>query len=204
MPVPNILGRKKVVTLARESERKFTNSESYEYWVDGVQYRKQIHRVYTIGSENDYVKFYTRGLLYIRDMPTDCLQLLLLLLPFLRYAEPPGSYMFDYSLTVTMDATLRGYLMQEMGYSKAGSISNILTKLCDGGVLMHAAKGLYRVNPHLIGKGETKDMGEARNLYQPPTPDATFMSVYNENRIKKKLDKKGIKINLNKNDNTAI
>ncbi len=192
-----------LIIMARKTDRKMTNSESYEYWEDGVQYKKQIHRVFTIGSESDFVKFYIRGLLYIRDMPPDCLQLLLLLLPFLRYAEPPCSYMYDYSLTVTVDVTLREYLVHEMGYDTSGAVSNVLTKLVDGGVLFHAAKGLYRVNPHLIGKGDPKDMGEARACCRPPEQNATFMSVYNKKKTEKKLKRKGININLNKEDNVS-
>lgn len=202
--LPDTSGRKELITLARRTQRKITNSESYEYWEDGVQHKKQIHRVFTIGSEGDFVKFYVRGLLYIRDMPTDCLQLLLLLLPFLRYAEPPCSHMFDYSLTVTVDSTLRAYLLQEMGYDKPGSISNILTKLVDGRVLFRAAKGLYRVNPHLIGRGDPKDMGEARSRCDQPLQDATFMSVYKEAKLKKGLKKIGIDIELTKKENDPL
>ena len=186
--------------MAQRSAKKITQHEEFELWEDGVKYGKNIHRVYTVGSENNYVKFYIRGLLYIRDMPPDCLQLLLLLLPYLRYAEPSGSHMFDYSLTITVNKPMREYLKQQMGYKDVRSISNLLTELTDGGVLMHAAKGVYRVNPHLLGKGEAKDMGEARHHVRAPAEDDTFMSVYNFTQKLKKAKKEGKDINQIRND----
>ena len=112
--------------------------------------------------------------------------------------------MFNYSLTVTVDSTLRAYLLQEMGYDKPGSISNILTKLVDGKVLFRAAKGLYRVNPHLIGRGDPKDMGEARSRCDQPLQDDTFMSVYNDAKFKKRLKKIGIDLELTKKENDPL
>lgn len=177
--------------MARRNEKQITHSETYEQWVDGVRIGKTVHRSYTIGSEPDYVKIYTTGLLYMRDMPSDCMRFLIYLLPYVRYAEPCNSYMFAYSLTVTMDTYLRKELAEKMG-CKVASLNNLLTELVDGHILDRAAKSVYRVNPHFFGKGNVKDIAEIRACYRPPAPDATFMSVYMETKRKKKLKKEGL------------
>lgn len=203
MPIPDTSGRKKVITLARRNQQKITSSERYEHWEDGVKIAKTIHRSYTIGSEPDYVKIYTEGLLYMRNMPADCMRLLIYLLPYVRYAEPCDSFMFNYSLTVTMDTQLRKELAQQMG-CKVASLNNLLTELVDGHILDRTAKSVYRVNPHYFGKGNVKDIAEIRACYRPPAPDATFMSVYNETKRMKKLKKAGLDAKPMQDDEIGI
>lgn len=187
--------------MARKSERKITQCESYVCYEDGVRQERTTHRIYTIGSEDDYVKIYIRGLIYMRDMPPDCLRLLLFLLPYLRYAETPGSYMFNYGLTITIDRSLKVEIAKLMGYGGPNSISNVLTKLVDGGVLHWEGKGLYRTNPYLLGRGNVKDIAEVRGHYgHPPAPEATFMSVYQETKKKKKAQKEGLDPNQVEDD----
>ena len=194
IPIPEPSGRKDLITLARKNEKQITQVDHYEEWVDGVRYARKAHRSYTIGSEPDYVKIYTTGLLYMRDMPADCMRLLIYLLPYIRYAEPCDSYMFNYSLTATIDTMLRKELAQKMG-CKVSSLNNLLTELVDGHVLDRVAKSVYRANPHFFGKGNVKDIAEIRACYRPPAPDATFMSVYNETKKLKKLKKENIDSN---------
>ena len=189
--------------MARKNERQFTQSIDYEEWVNGVKYERREHRSYTIGSEPDYIKIYTAGLLYMRDMPSDCMRLLIYLLPYVRYAEPCDSYMFTYSLTVTMDTYLRKELAEKMG-CKVASLNNLLTELVDGHILDRVAKSVYRVNPHFFGKGNVKDIAEIRECYRPPAPDATFISVYNETKEKKKKKKNGQEINQTEDDIAPI
>lgn len=189
--------------MARKNERQFTQSTNYEEWVNGVKYERREHRTYTIGSEPDYVKIYTTGLLYMRDMPSDCMRLLIYLLPYVRYAEPCDSYMFTYSLTVTMDTYLRKELAEKMG-CKVASLNNLLTELVDGHILDRVAKSVYRVNPHFFGKGNVKDIAEIRGCYRPLAPDATFMSVYNETKEQKKKKKNGQEISQTEDDIAPI
>lgn len=203
MPIPDTSGRKKVITLARKNDKQITHSETYEQWVDGVRIGKTIHRSYTIGSEPDYVKIYTEGLLYMRDMPSDCMRLLIYLLPYVRYAEPCDSYMFNYSLTVTLDTQLRKELAKQIG-CKVASLNNLLTELIDGQILDRTAKSVYRVNPHFIGKGNIKDIAEIRVCYRPPDPGATFMSVYNETKKRKKLKKAGLDAKQTEDDDLGL
>ena len=203
MPIPDTSGRKKVITLARKNDKQITHSETYEQWVDGVRIGKTIHRSYTIGSEPDYVKIYTEGLLYMRDMPADCMRLLIYLLPYIRYAEPPDSYMFNYSLTVTMDTCLRKEIAARMG-CKVASLNNLLTELVDGHILDRVAKSVYRANPHFFGKGHVKDIAETRVRYRSPSPGDTFMSVYNETKKRKKLNKAGLVVKQTEDDDSGL
>ena len=136
-------------------------------------------------------------------MPADCMRLLIYLLPYIRYAEPPDSYMFNYSLTVTMDTCLRKEIAARMG-CKVASLNNLLTELVDGHILDRVAKSVYRANPHFFGKGHVKDIAETRVRYRPPSPGDTFMSVYNETKKRKKLNKAGLVVKQTEDDDLGL
>ena len=190
MPIPDTSGRKKVIILARRTQRKITNSTSYVEREDGRIVGRTYHNTFTIGSEEDYVKIYHTGLFYMRDMPMDCMRLLVYLLPHARYAEPPDSNMADYSLAITLYPQLRKQIAQAMD-CKVTTISNLLTELVDGEVLIRVYNSVYRLNPHLFGRGAVKDMGEMRALYPAPLAEDTFISVYTRNKAIKKAKKEG-------------
>lgn len=190
MPIPDTSGRKDLITLARRTQRKITNSTSYIERENGRIVGRTYHNTFTIGSEEDYVKIYFTGLFYMRDMPSDCMRLLVHLLPHTRYAEPPDSNMADYSLTITLYPQLRKQIAQAME-CKVTTISNLLTELVDGEVLIRVYNSVYRLNPHLFGRGAVKDMGEMRAMYPDPMPDDTFISVYTRNKAIKKAKKEG-------------
>ena len=126
----------------------------------------------------------------MRDMPMDCMRLLVYLLPHARYAEPPDSNMADYSLAITLYPQLKKQIAQAMD-CKVPTISNLLTELVDGEVLIRVYNSVYRLNPHLFGRGAVKDMGEMRALYPSPMADDTFMSVYTRNKAIKKNTRLG-------------
>lgn len=194
MPIPDTSGRKKVITLARKTQRKITNSTHYEAREDGRVVSHTYHNTFTIGSEEDYVKIYFSGLFYMRDMPSDCMRLLIHMLPHARYAEPPDSNMAEYSLAIILYSKLKKDIAKTMG-CKEETISNLLTELVYGGVFIRVAPSVYRLNPHLFGRGSVKDMGEMRTLYPAPMPEDTFMSVYTNTKAIKKAIKEGKVIN---------
>jgi len=136
------------------------------------------------------VKIYFTGLFYIRDMSMDCMRLLVYLLPHARYAEPPDSNMADYSLAITLYPQLKKQIAQAMD-CKVATISNLLTKLVDGEVLIRVYNSVYRLNPHMFGRGSVKDMGEMRAQHPAPMPGDTFMSVCTRNKAIKKAKKEG-------------
>ncbi len=177
--------------MARRTQRKITHSTSYEAREDGRIVSRTYHNTFTIGSEEDYVKIYFTGLFYMRDMPMDCMRLLLCMLPHARYAEPPDSNMADYSLAITLYPQLKKQIAEMMG-CKVATISNLLTELVYGEVLIRVYNSVYRLNPHLFGRGSVKDMGEMRALYPSPMPDDTFLSVYTKNKAIKKAKKEGL------------
>lgn len=190
------------MTLARRTQRKITNSTSYEIREDGRIVGRTYHNTFTIGSEEDYVKFYFTGLFYIRDMPADCLRLLMYLLPHSRYAEPPDSNMGDYSLAIILYPELRKQIAKAMD-CKVGTISNLLTELVYGGIFIRVTNTVYRLNPHLFGRGAVRDMGEMRALYPAPLPEDTFMSVYKNTKAIKKAEKEAKLLNKPNSDNSA-
>lgn len=176
--------------MARRTQRKITNSTSYVEREDGRIVGRTYHNTFTIGSEEDYVKIYFTGLFYIRDMPADCLRLLMYLLPHSRYAEPPDSNMGDYSLAIILYPDLKKQIAKAMG-CKVGTISNLLTELVYGGIFIRVTNTVYRLNPYLFGRGAVKDMGEMRALYPAPMPEDTFMSVYTNTKAIKKAIREG-------------
>lgn len=202
MPIPDTSGRKKVITLARKTQRKITNSTHYEAREDGRVVSHTYHNTFTIGSEEDYVKIYFAGLFYMRDMPSDCMRLLIHMLPHARYAEPPDSNMAEYSLSIVLYPKLKKDIAKTMG-CKVGTISNLLTELVYGGILIRVVPSVYRLNPHLFGRGSVKDMGEMRALHLAPLPEDTFMSVYEKNKALKKAEKEDLLINQNEPDSMS-
>lgn len=180
--------------MARRTQRKITHSSTYEAREDGRIISRTYHNTFTIGSEEDYVKFYFTGLSYMKDMPPDCFRLLIYLLPHVRYAEPPDSCMADYSLAITIDPMMKKRMTEMMGYKNVTSVSNLLTELVYGGVLYRVANSVHRLNPHLLGRGNVKDMGEMRACHPRPLPTDTFMSVYNKTVQRKKAEKDGQEI----------
>ena len=187
--------------MARRTQRKITHSTSYIEREDGRIIGRTYHNTFTISSEEDYVKIYHTGLFYMRDMPMDCMRLLVFLLPYVRYAEPPGSNTEEYGLTCTLDPHLKKQIAQAMG-CKVATISNLLTELVCGEVLIRIYNTVYRMNPYYFGRGAVKDMGEMRALYTPPMPDDTFMSVYTRNKAIKKAKKEGTFIGPEEQDST--
>ena len=160
------------------------------------------HNTFTIGSEEDYVKIYFTGFFYMRDMPMDCMRLLMLMLPHARYAEPQDSNMADYSLSIILYPQLKKQIAQMMD-CKVGTISNLLTELVYGEIFIRTSTSVYRLNPHIFGRGAVKDMGEMRALYPAPMPDDTFASVYTRNRAIKKAKKEGTFIGPEEQNSTT-
>ncbi len=188
--------------MARRTQRKITNSTHYEAREDGRIISRTYHNTFSIGSEEDYVKIYFTGLFYMRDMPSDCMRLLVHMLPHARYAEPPDSNMAEYSLAIILYPKLKKDIAKTLG-CKVGTISNLLTKLVDGGIFIRVVPTVYRLNPHLFGRGSVKDMGEMRALHLAPMPEDTFMSVYKYNKALKKAKKEGLLINQDEPDSMS-
>jgi hypothetical protein len=113
------------------------------------------------------------------------------LLQFVHFAEDPDSITFNYSLTVTIDNALRKQIAHNMKYKEVNSINNLITQLVDGGILKRLSCSLYRVNPFIFGRGKYQNVLLVRKLNEfSYHPDATFKSVYKNNREQRKCKRK--------------
>lgn len=179
--------------MASKNEKRVTYSNT-TYAVDPTTGSAQAiydERTFRVGAEEDYVKIYFGGIHYLSDIPSDCWHFLTYLLQFVHFAEDPDSISLRYSMTVTIDNTLRKQIAKAMDYKEKNSINNLITELVDGGILKRISCSLYRVNPFIFGRGKFQNILRVRALREfEYDPDATFRSVYQKNREERKSKRK--------------
>ena len=178
--------------MSKERTTTYANSA----YISGPEGEKYIYKsaVHKIGGEDDYIKIYHNGMHYLSDIPSDCLELLTILLPYMTYAENPNSPTYRYSMTIIISADLKKRIAKQMNYKSVNAISNLLTELTDGGILKRLARSIYRVNPFIFGRGEYRDIVLVRELDEFAFRcDNTFAQECKRNKEmrkhKRKLDK---------------
>ena len=179
--------------MSRKNETKVTyQSERTTVNENGKPLTTTSTKSIVIKSEEDYIKIYFRGLNYIRDMPQDCFALLCVLFKYTSYAEKAASDGVNYSFVITINKHIRQEIAKELGYKNIDSISNVITQLLDGGVMIRLTNGVYRLNPFLFGRGKYEHLVNLRKPkagFEPPNDGDTFMSVYKYNVATKRFDK---------------
>lgn len=177
--------------MPRQKEKTITYANSQSgFGPNGEQFSFK-SAAYKIATEEDYVKIYNSGMHYLSDIPSDCWHLLTILLPYMTYAERPDSPTARYSMTIIISADLKERITKKMGYKTVNAVSNLITELVDGGVLKRLARSIYRVNPHIFGRGEFRDVVLLRELGEFAfRPDNTFMKVCTSNKAMRKHKRK--------------
>lgn len=102
------------------------------------------------GKEPNYIKLYLDTVLYLKDLPKGLNTILYALLKRMSYGNQ-----------LVLNAALKRQIAEEIDLS-VSSINNAITKFVKGELLERIDTGLYRVNPHLFGKGEWKDIAKIR------------------------------------------
>lgn len=116
------------------------------------------------GKEPNYIKLYLDTVLYLKDLPKGLNTVLYALLKRMSYGNQ-----------LVLNAALKRQIAREIELS-VSSINNAITKFVKGELLERIDTGLYRVNPHIFGKGEWKDIARIRLEVSFDSEGKTIMS----------------------------
>lgn len=116
------------------------------------------------GREPNYIKLYLDTVLYLKDLPKGLNTVLYALLKRMSYGNQ-----------LVLNAALKRQIAKEIELS-VSSINNAITKFVKGELLDRIDTGLYRVNPHIFGKGEWKDIAKIRLEVSFDSEGKTIMS----------------------------
>lgn len=111
---------------------------------------------YAIEDEPPYVKLYIADVLYMSDMPRRYEALTLALLKRVSYAGD------DNGLCVTVNRFTKESICKEIGWKNVVSIDNAIQVLMKGEIIKRIARGVYRFNPYLFGRGNWADVKRLR------------------------------------------
>ena len=102
------------------------------------------------GKEPEYIKLYLKDVLYLSDLPKGLNSVLYAFLKRMSYGNQ-----------LVLNASLKRQIAKELGLGMS-SINNAVSKFVKGNLLIREDVGLYRVNPHLFGKGDWKEIAKIR------------------------------------------
>lgn len=123
---------------------------------DGNITQKSENKVINWGDEPAFIKVYFQDILYLSDIPVSNNKILYALLKRASYAGR------DKGMQLFINAALKRQIAQELGYKNISSISNAISELAKGQILLHKDTGLYELNPYLFGKGQWPDISRLR------------------------------------------
>lgn len=129
------------------------------------------------GKEPNYIKLYLDTVLYLKDLPKGLNSILYALLKRMSYGNQ-----------LVLNAALKRQISKEIELS-VSSINNAITKFVKGELLERIDTGLYRVNPHIFGKGEWKDIAKIRLEVTFDSEGKTVMSEIERKEDDKKIYK---------------
>lgn len=113
-------------------------------------------------SEPPYIKTYLEDICYLNSIPHYCHNVLrvLMSLSTVNYADEGDNQ--EQGMIINITPYIRQLAMQKLGVKNSQSISNALTQLIQGGVLIRLGSGSYRLNPYLFGRGDWNDIAKLR------------------------------------------
>lgn len=151
---------------------------------------KRRYQVAVLSTEDKYYKFYHEGLIYISDMPLEYHRVLYALLDIMTYVDQKVEGLGEYGMHIFLNVDIKRAIAQSLGKKNYRSIDNVIQELVKGNVLTRVAKGIYRPNPYIVGRGAWKDILNLRIEYGAPfAKDDTFKSVCKQKEKSKEQQK---------------
>lgn len=142
---------------------------------NGVIKRKEEDRTIDWGTEPNYIKVYLDTILYLKDLPKGLNGILTAFLKRMSYGNQ-----------LVLNAALKRQIAKEVGLSMS-SVNNAITKFVKGDILIREDTGLYKIQPHLFGKGDWTDIAKIR---LEVVFDKNGKSVMSEIQRKEDIEKK--------------
>jgi len=102
-----------------------------------------------------YVIMYLDTILYLKDLPKGFNSILLAFLKYMTYANAEDGQ------CIFINSAMKKRIAENLDVS-VSRIDNVLSELSKGEVLTRIDRGMYRVNPHLFGKGDWQDIAKLR------------------------------------------
>lgn len=123
---------------------------------DGKIVNHRINKTISWGSEPSFIKLYLQDLLYLSDVPSGLERILYALLKRMSYAGDENG------MEIIVNASLKRRICEELGIKNIGSVSNAITNLVKGEILIRKDVGIYQFNPYLFGRGDWQDICRLR------------------------------------------
>lgn len=130
--------------------------ETLEFNDKGELISKRANRTLSWGAEPPYIKLYLKDILYLTDIPNKHESVLYQLLKRMTYAGEKNG------MEVVVNSSLKRRIAKELGFKNIGSISNAITDLVKGKVLIRKDVGIYQFNSYFFGKGDWQDIANLR------------------------------------------
>lgn len=124
--------------------------------IEGEVYAQSTTKTMSWGPEPPFIKLYLQDILYLSDIPNKHERVLYELLKRVTYAGETNG------MEVIINSALKRRLAEELGFKNIGSISNAITDLVKGKILLRTDTGIYRFNPYFFGKGQWTDIAKLR------------------------------------------
>lgn len=131
---------------------------------------------YRLPDEPPYVKLYLDTILYLKDLPKSYNPVLLAILQRMPWANQIQD--------IAINSSVKRQISKELDVS-VSRIDHALTDFVKGEILFRMDVGLYRINPHLFGRGE---WGDIERLRLEVTFDSTGKTI--KGQIEKRKQKK--------------
>ncbi|MDT7960139.1 replication/maintenance protein RepL [Clostridium perfringens] len=144
---------------------------------DGQITHQEEEKVINWGTEPNYIKVYLDTILYLKDLPKGLNSILYAFLKRMSYGNQ-----------LVVNAALKRQIAKELGLSLS-SINNAISKFVKGELLIREDTGLYKVNPHLFGKGDWKDIAKIRLEVVFDAKGKTIMSEIEKKETKEEKQK---------------
>jgi len=119
---------------------------------------KKTNITHFVNGEPEFVKLYVRDILYLVGLPKRSITVLFWLMKHMTYADD------ELGLCVVLNATFKKMMCSELGFQRIQTIDNCLSELAKFKVVERIGRGMYRLNPHLFGKGNWFNIKEIRML----------------------------------------
>jgi len=147
---------------------------------NGVKKSYKENKVINWGGEPPFVKVYLDAILYLNDLPKGLNGVLLALLKRMSYAS-------DEQL-IFVSAGMKDMIAKELGVG-VQHVSNAIHQFAKGEVLYRIGTGVYKVNPHLFGRGDWADISAIRMEIVFDNNGKSIMSVIEKkDKSKKELE----------------
>ncbi len=108
------------------------------------------------GQEPNYIKLYLKDIMYLSDMPQKYVKVTEALLKRVSFASEEDG------MCVSLTSYVKDKIVKELGWKSRQVLDNSISELCKGKILYRVARGTYRFNPYLFGRGDWADISSLR------------------------------------------